>query len=62
MKGNPALFNPYGIIPVNQKKYPQVKFNEAEKFAKWLIPERAQKIIADYKIEGRQAFFPEAMK
>ena len=62
VEGDPALFNPYGIIPVNPEKYPQVKFKEAEIFAKWLVSERAQKIIADYKIEGRQAFFPDALK
>ena len=60
--GDPSLFNPYGIIPVNPEKHPHVKFKEADKFAKWLVSEKAQKIIADYKIEGKQAFFPDAVK
>ncbi len=60
VEGDPLLFNPYGIIPVNPEKYPHVKFDQADKFAKWLVSERGQKIIADYKVEGRQAFFPDA--
>ncbi len=60
VQGDPALFNPYGIIPVSPEKHPHVKFEQAEKLAKWLVSEKAQKIIADYKIEGQQAFFPDA--
>lgn len=61
VEGDPSLFNPYGIIPVSPKKYPDVKFELADKFAKWLVSEKGQKIIADYKIEGREAFFPDAI-
>jgi tungstate transport system substrate-binding protein len=61
-EGDADLANPYGIIPVNPKKYPDVKFEEADKLAKWLVSERGQKIIADYKIQGHQAFFPDAEK
>jgi tungstate transport system substrate-binding protein len=60
VEGDPSLFNPYGIIPVSPKKYPDVKFESADKFAKWLVSEKAQEIIADYKIEGNQVFFPDA--
>lgn len=60
-EGDPVLFNPYGIIPINQKKFPHVKFNQAERFAKWLVSEKAQKMIAGYKIQGQQAFFPDAI-
>jgi tungstate transport system substrate-binding protein len=60
VEGDSSLFNPYGVIPVSQKKYPNVKFKLADKFAKWLVSEKAQKLIADYKIEGMQAFFPDA--
>ncbi|NLD37025.1 MAG: solute-binding protein [Desulfatiglans sp.] len=60
VEGDPALFNPYGIIPVSPEKYSHVKFELAEKFAKWLVSEKGQKIIAEYKIEGKQAFFPDA--
>ena len=62
VEGDPVLFNPYGIIPVNPKKHPHIKYKEADKLAKWLVSEKAQNIIADYKIQGKQAFFPDAIK
>ncbi len=60
-EGDPDLFNPYGIIPVNPEKYPYVLFKLADRLAKWLVSERAQALIAGYKIEGFQAFFPDAI-
>lgn len=60
-EGDPQLFNPYGIIPINPKKHPHVRFEWAGQFAKWLVSPKAQGLIAQYKIEGRQAFFPDAM-
>jgi tungstate transport system substrate-binding protein len=60
-QGNPELFNPYGVIPVSPKKYPFVKFELADQFAKWMVSEKAQALIAGYKIAGRQAFFPDAI-
>jgi len=60
-EGDSALFNPYGIIPISPKMYPHVNYDWAETFAKWLISPKAQALIANYKIEGQQAFFPDAI-
>ena len=60
-EGDPKLHNPYGIIPVNPYKYPHVKFELADRFAKWLVSPKAQALIAHYKIQGQQAFFPDAV-
>ena len=60
-QGDPELFNPYGIIPISPKKFPYVKFEWADQFAKWLVSEKTQALIARYKIAGRQAFFPDAV-
>ncbi|MDY6988958.1 MAG: substrate-binding domain-containing protein [Thermodesulfobacteriota bacterium] len=60
-QGDKRLFNPYGIIPIDSKKYPHVKFQWADRFAKWLVSPKAQGLIAEYKIEGQQAFFPDAI-
>jgi tungstate transport system substrate-binding protein len=60
-EGDESLFNPYGIIPVNPKRFPHVKFDLADTFAQWLVSEHAQKLIAEYKIQGQQAFYPDAM-
>jgi len=60
-EGDPLLFNPYGIIPVDPKKYPHVKFDLADQFAKWLVSPKVQSMIARYKIQGQQAFYPDAV-
>jgi len=60
-EGDPALYNPYGVIPVNPEKYPHVQYEWAETFANWLVSPKAQAMIANYKIEGKQAFFPDAI-
>jgi len=60
-ESDPRLFNPYGILPVNPKMFPHVKFKWADRFAKWLVSEKAQALIANYKIKGRQVFFPDAI-
>ncbi len=61
-EGDGRLFNPYGIIPINPKKFPHVKFEWADRFAKWLVSPKAQALIAEYRIRGQQAFFPDAIK
>jgi len=60
-QGDPELFNPYGIIPVSPKRFAYVKFELADQFAKWLVTEKTQALIARYKIAGKQAFFPDAV-
>jgi tungstate transport system substrate-binding protein len=60
-EGDEKLFNPYGVIPVNPKKYPHVKYDWAETFARWLVSPKGQSLIANYKIQGKQAFFPDAI-
>ena len=60
-EGDPKLFNPYGIIPVSPKRYPHVKFRMADRLAQWLVSAKAQALIANYKIQGQQAFFPDAI-
>jgi tungstate transport system substrate-binding protein len=60
-EGDPLLYNPYGIIPINPKKFPHVKFDLADQFAKWLVSPKVQAMIARYKIQGEQAFYPDAV-
>jgi ABC-type tungstate transport system, permease component len=61
VEGDQGLFNPYGVIPVNPAKYPSVKIDAATKFAEWLVSPRGQALIANYKLEGQQLFFPDAI-
>jgi tungstate transport system substrate-binding protein len=60
-EGDPRLENPYGVIPVNPKKFPYVKYDLAKQFAEWLISPRGQSVIANYKVLGQQLFFPDAI-
>ena len=59
-EGDTALFNPYGVIPVNPAKHSHVRLDLAETFAKWLVSPRGQKIIGDFKLLDKQLFFPDA--
>jgi len=62
LEGDKILFNPYGVIAVNPKKYPNVQYDLAKKFIDYVTGPEGQKIIADYKIGGQQLFFPNAGK
>ena len=59
-EGGNQLANPYGIIPVNPAKHPHVQAALAEQMAQWLISPKGQQVIADYKLHGKQLFFPDA--
>ena len=61
-EGDPMLANPYGLIPINPKKHPHVKHELAEEFARWLVSKRGQAVIADYRLLGKQLFYPDAVK
>lgn len=61
VQGDPPLFNPYGVLPVNPKLHPYIKSAEALQFVDWLTGGAGQKAIAQYKIKGEQLFFPDAM-
>ncbi|HTY25610.1 MAG TPA: substrate-binding domain-containing protein [Desulfomonilaceae bacterium] len=62
LEGDKALFNPYGIIAVNPKKHPKVQYDLAKKFIEYVTGPEGQKIIADFKVKGKQLFFPDAEK
>jgi tungstate transport system substrate-binding protein len=59
-EGDPALYNPYGVILVNPAKHPHVRAELGQKFIDWLTSPEGQQAIADYKIDGQQLFFPDA--
>jgi tungstate transport system substrate-binding protein len=59
-EGDPALFNPYGVILVNPAVHPHVKADEGQAFIDWLISNPGQDAIASYTIDGQQLFFPDA--
>jgi tungstate transport system substrate-binding protein len=62
VEGDKALFNQYGVMVVNPAKHPHVKAADAQKFVDWVISPAGQTVIANYKINGQQLFFPNAGK
>lgn len=60
VEGDKRLFNQYGVMVVNPKKFPHVKAAEAQKFVDWVTSPAGQATIASYKINGEQLFFPNA--
>lgn len=59
-EGGEFLANPYGIIPVNPAKYSDIQYDMAMQFVDWITSEKGQKLIGDYRLEGKQLFFPDA--
>lgn len=62
VEGDDSLKNQYSVIPVNPEKHANAKFDLAKKFSEWLTSEKVQKDIANFKLEGKQLFFPNAKK
>ncbi len=60
VEGDKRLFNQYGVMLVNPDKHPTVKKDLGQTFIDWLVSPEGQKVIADYKIDGEQLFFPNA--
>ncbi len=60
VEGDTKLFNQYGVMVVNPAKHPKAKVVEAQKFVDWVTSPAGQTVIAGYKINGEQLFFPNA--
>ena len=61
VEGDERLFNPYGVILVNEKKHPHVKTEQGQKFVDWLVSPTGQAAIAEFKVNGEQLFKPNAL-
>jgi len=60
VEGDPVLFNPYGVIPVNPEKHPSVNAELAQAFADWITSLETQELIAGYEVEGQALFTPDS--
>lgn len=60
LEGDERLFNQYGIILVNPERHAHVKKDMAQKFIDWVLSEDGQQAVGEYRIQGQQAFFPNA--
>lgn len=60
VEGDDSLKNQYSVIPVNPAKHSNAKFDLAKKYSAWLTSAKVQQDIANFKLEGKQLFFPNA--
>ena len=60
VEGDKRMFNQYGVMLVNPAKHPNVKKELGQTFIDWLVSPEGQKVIANYKINGQQLFYPNA--
>ena len=54
------MFNQYGVILVNPTRHPHIKHDLGQAFIDWLLSKDGQSAIGAYRLEGQQAFFPNA--
>ncbi len=58
VRGDKRLVNQYGVTLVNPARHPHVRAREGRALIAWLTSDEGRRAIADYKIDGRQLFFP----
>lgn len=56
-EGDKSLRNPYGIIAVNPRRYPHVKYDLAMKLIDFIMGPEGQSRIAGYRVRGEPLFF-----
>jgi tungstate transport system substrate-binding protein len=60
VEGDKRLLNQYAVVLVNPAKHAKARKELAQTFIDWLISREGQRAIANFKIDGRQLFFPNA--
>lgn len=58
IEGDARMFNPYGVIVVNPQRHARVNNTGAIALAEWLTSKEGQAVIAAFRINGTQMFFP----
>jgi tungstate transport system substrate-binding protein len=54
----PELRNVYAVVRLDAKTHPQIAAEHADALADWLEGPEAEKLIADFKVEGETLFHP----
>lgn len=62
VEGDPALFNPYGVIAVNPAKNPAIQGELTDQFIDWIISVPTQEMIGAFGQEefGQSLFIPDS--
>ena len=58
VSGGEELKNPYGIIAVNPERFPDANTADAQRLIDWFASPAAHALIAGYKVDGEQLFYP----
>jgi tungstate transport system substrate-binding protein len=59
---DPALLNPYGVIPVNPERHEGIQADLAQEFVDWLTSVETQETIAAFGVDrfGQSLFYPDS--
>lgn len=60
VEGDVSLFNQYSVLAVSPKRCKMVRYDLATKFADWVTSPKIQKVIAEFRLLGKQLFTPNA--
>ncbi len=57
---DPALLNPYGVIPVNSARHHGIAGDLADQFVRWIVSPETQRAIGEYGVLefGQPLFYP----
>lgn len=58
--GDPKLHNQYAYLPINPARHAHVKHDQVLALENWLVSEKAQSLIGEYRINGERLFVPNA--
>ncbi len=61
VEGDPVLFNPYGVIPVNPAAHPNIDAELGQAFAHWITSLPTQELVASYQVNGLTLFVPDSV-
>ena len=56
------MFNPYHVIAVNPAVHAHVKYGLAKKYIEYVTGPEGQALIANFKKDGQQLFYPDAIQ
>ncbi|MGD9365134.1 MAG: substrate-binding domain-containing protein [Desulfobacteraceae bacterium] len=62
VEGDDILKNQYSVMLVNPARCKKVQSDLAQQFCDWICDAPAQKLIADFRLMGKQLFTPDAKK
>jgi len=60
VEGDARLFNQYGLILVNPARHSHVKAAAGQRVIDFLLSREGQQVIAAFRVEGQQLFYPNA--